>query len=84
MSDGIIKPKEIPLIGGVLEQKLIITFKKQPDGTGNISFHFEPDIEVAISPEQQAAVNVANATIEMLGLNNTEGLQNAESTNTEQ
>lgn len=84
MSDGLLPPKTIPIINGVTEQKLVITFKKEPDGQGNISFHFEPEIETAISPEQQIAVDVANAVINMLGLNNEEELQNAKSTDTTQ
>lgn len=71
----------IPLLGGPTEQKLVITFSKAPDGTGNIQFHFEPDIIEAISPEQQAAINVANGVIAMFNLDR-QGEQNAESSDT--
>lgn len=60
--------KSIPVIGGVTEQKLIITFAKQENGEGSINFDFEPQIVEAISPEQQAAVNVANQIIKLFNL----------------
>lgn len=60
--------KSIPLIGSVTEQKLIITFKKRETGEGDITFDFEPPIAEAISPEQRAAVNVAEQVIKLFGL----------------
>jgi hypothetical protein len=60
--------KQIPIIGSVTEQKLIITFAKQENGEGAINFDFEPPIAEAISPEQRAAVNVAEQIIKMFGL----------------
>ena len=59
---------EIPIIGAVTEQKLIITFKKNNAGEGVISFDFDPVIVEAISPEQIAAHNVAQHVITSLGL----------------
>ena len=63
---------QIPIIGEVTEQKLIITFSKQENGNGQVSFNFEPDIGEAISPEQQAAVRVAEVVINAFNLNNEE------------
>lgn len=60
--------KEIPIIGAVTEQKLIITFKKRETGEGDLTFDFEPPIIEAISPEQRAAVNVAEQIIHLFGL----------------
>lgn len=60
--------KQIPIIGGVTVQKLIISFAKQESGEGTINFDFEPPIVEAISPEQRAAVNVAEQIIRMFGL----------------
>lgn len=74
---------KIPIIGGTTEQKLVISFKKQEDNTGAIEFYFEPDITEAVSPEQQAAVNVANTVIRIFNLDNEEQI-NAESTDTVQ
>jgi hypothetical protein len=74
---------EIPIIGGSTEQKLVITFSSDTAGTGHIGFHFEPDFDQPRSPEEIAAMNVANAIIQVLGLNK-EGSQNAESTDTTQ
>lgn len=59
---------EIPLIGGVTKQKLVITFTRESNGEGNIGFDFEPQITEAVSPEQRAAVNVAQYVIAFLGL----------------
>lgn len=59
---------EVPLIGGVIEQKLIIGFKKRDTGEGDVTFSFDPPILDAISPEQRAAVNVAKQVIKMLNL----------------
>lgn len=58
----------VPLIGGVVEQKLIITFSKRETGEGDLTFDFEPPIVQAISPEQRAAVNVAEQVIKLFGL----------------
>jgi hypothetical protein len=58
----------VPLIGGVTEQKLIITFSKRETGEGDLTFDFEPPIVQAISPEQRAAVNVAEQVIKLFGL----------------
>lgn len=60
--------KEIPIIGAVTEQKLIITFKKRDTGEGDLTFDFEPPIIEAISPEQRAAVNVAEQIIKLFDL----------------
>jgi len=69
--------ENIPIIGQVTDQKLIISFKKRDIGEGDISFDFDPPILEAISPEQRAAVNVANQMIKVFGLDQTEK-QNAE------
>ena len=58
----------VPLIGGVIEQKLIITFSKRETGEGDLTFDFDPPIVQAISPEQRAAVNVAEQIIKLFGL----------------
>jgi len=59
----------IPIIGQVIEQKLIISFIKQADGAeGSINFDFDPPIFEAISPEQRAAINVAEQVIKLFGL----------------
>lgn len=58
----------VPLIGGVVEQKLIITFSKRETGEGDLTFDFDPPIAQAISPEQRAAVNVAEQVIKLFGL----------------
>jgi hypothetical protein len=60
--------KEIPIIGAVTEQQLIITFKKRDTGEGEVNFDFQPPIAEAISPEQRAAVNVAEHVIRLFGL----------------
>lgn len=60
--------KEIPIIGAITEQKLIISFTKRESGEGVITFDFEPPIAEAISPEQCAAVNVAEQIIRVFGL----------------
>lgn len=65
----------VPLIGGVTEQKLIITFKKNETGEGVITFDFEPAIVEAISPEQIAAHNVARHVITSLGLDKAKAAQ---------
>lgn len=62
---------QIPLIGAVTEQKLIITFKKRDTGEGDIQFDFDPPMTQAISPEQRAAVNVAEQIIKLFGLDQT-------------
>lgn len=59
---------QIPIIGGVTEQKLIISFTKRDTGEGDINFAFDPPIAEAISPEQRAAVNVAEHIIRSFGL----------------
>lgn len=81
MTDDIIigGKTEIPIIEKSVEQKLIITFKKGPNGEGNITFHFEPDMEVAVTPEQRAAQNVAQQVINLFQLDQTAEKQNAES-----
>ena len=58
----------VPLIGGVTEQKLIITFSKRDTGEGDLTFDFDPPIVQAISPEQRAALNVAEQIIKLFGL----------------
>lgn len=58
----------IPIIGEVTEQKLIISFKKRDTGEGDISFDFQPPFAQAISPEQRAAVNVAEHIINLFKL----------------
>lgn len=60
--------KEIPMIGAVTEQKLIITFKKRDTGEGELQFDFDPPMTQAVSPEQRAAVNVAEQIIKLFGL----------------
>lgn len=60
--------KQIPLIGEVVEQKLIISFTKRKTGEGDITFDFQPPIAEAISPEQRAAVNVAEQIIRLFNL----------------
>lgn len=65
---------KIPLLSSVAEQKLIITFKKIDTAEGDISFDFEPDFEEAVSPEQRAAVNIAQQIINMLGMQQQENL----------
>lgn len=60
--------KEIPILGAVVEQKLIIKFTKRETGEGDITFDFEPPILEAITPEQRAAVNVANQMIKLFNL----------------
>lgn len=55
--------KKIPIIGEVLEQKLIITFKRGADGEGRLSFDFDPPIIEVVSPEQHVATIVANHII---------------------
>jgi len=62
------KSNNVPLIGGVVEQKLIITFSKRETGEGDLTFDFDPPIVQAISPEQRAAVNVAEQVIKLFGL----------------
>ena len=62
------KVNNVPLIGGVVEQKLIITFSKRETGEGDLTFDFEPPIVTAISPEQRAAVNVAEQIIKLFNL----------------
>ncbi len=72
---------KIPIIGQVTDQKLIISFKKRDSGEGDITFSFDPPIAEAISPEQRAAVNVAEQIIKLFGLDQpqptTEGEGNA-------
>lgn len=60
--------KTVPLIGEVTEQKLIISFIKRESGEGDITFDFQPPIMQAISPEQRAAVNVAEQIIRLFNL----------------
>lgn len=60
--------KQIPIIGSVTEQKLIISFTKSDVGEGNITFNFDPPILEAITPEQRAAVNVAHQVIRVFNL----------------
>lgn len=74
---------QVPILGGPTEQKLVITFKQRDTGEGDVTFHFEPDIVEAVSPEQRAALNVANQIITLFGLDR-QGDQNAASTDTEQ
>jgi hypothetical protein len=62
------KSNNVPLIGGVVEQKLIITFSKRETGEGDLTFDFDPPIVQAISPEQRAAVNVAEQIIKLFNL----------------
>jgi hypothetical protein len=62
------KQKNIPILGQVVEQKLVITFKKRDTGEGDIKFEFKPDIVDAVTPEQCAALNVANQIIQLFGL----------------
>lgn len=59
---------KIPILGQVTEQKLIIRFKKRETGEGDLTFDFDPPILEAISPEQRAAVNVAEQIIKLFGL----------------
>lgn len=58
----------VPIIGEITEQKLIITFSKRETGEGDLTFDFEPPIMEAISPEQRAAVNVAQQIIKLFNL----------------
>ena len=60
--------KTVPLIGEVTEQKLVISFIKRETGGGDITFDFQPPILDAISPEQRAAVNVAEQIIRLFNL----------------
>ena len=60
--------KNVPLIGEVTEQKLVISFIKRETGEGDITFDFQPPILDAISPEQRAAVNVAEQIIRLFNL----------------
>ena len=60
--------KTVPLIGEVTEQKLIISFIKRETGEGDVTFDFQPPIAQAISPEQRAAVNVAEQIIRLFNL----------------
>jgi hypothetical protein len=62
------KSNNVPLIGGVIEQKLIVTFSKRETGEGDLTFDFDPPIVQAISPEQRAAVNVAEQIIKLFNL----------------
>lgn len=62
------KTQTVPLIGGVTEQKLIISFVKRESGEGDMTFDFDPPIAQAISVEQRAAVNVAQQIIKLFGL----------------
>jgi hypothetical protein len=73
---------KIPILGQVTDQKLIISFKKRDTGEGDITFRFDPPFVEAISPEQQAAVNVAEQVIRLFGLDQpqptTEGINNVQ------
>ena len=60
--------KTVPIIGEVTEQKLIISFIKRETGEGDVTFDFQPPIAQAISPEQRAAVNVAEQIIRLFNL----------------
>lgn len=67
---------QVPIIGEVTEQKLIISFRRCEGGEGEIKFNFDPDIVEVVSPEQKAAANVAEQIIKLFNLNR-EGEQNA-------
>ncbi len=74
---------KIPILGQVTDQKLIISFKKRETGEGDITFDFDPPILEAISPEQRAAVNIAEQIIKLFGLDQPqqearEGLEQSE------
>lgn len=56
---------QVPIIGEVLEQKLIITFKRDDNGEGCLNFDFDPPIIKVVSPEQHAAVSVADHVIRL-------------------
>lgn len=59
---------EIPIIGESAEVKLIISFKKLDSGAGSINISFEPDFDIAETPEQMAAINIANSIVDNHGL----------------
>ena len=81
MTELILK-KKVPIIGEVFEQELIINFKKGTNGTGMVSFSFNPPMDKAENAEQKAALNIANQIITLLQLEGEQ--QNAASTPTEQ
>lgn len=64
----------VPLIGKT-EQKLIITCRKKDNGEGEILFAFDPPFEVAASPEEQAALNIANTVIDVFKLGQEEEIK---------
>jgi len=59
---------QIPIIKAATAQKLIITFDSNDKGMGEIKFGFEPEFEIAETPEQIAAANVAHQIVSMLKL----------------
>lgn len=61
--------QNVPIIGDVFEQKLIITFKKDDRGEGCLNFDFDPPIIEVVSPEQHAAVSVADHIIRLTQVN---------------
>lgn len=77
-------PLEVPIIGAKKNQKLIVEFIKNPQGHDEITFSFDPQIDIPVegntdtklTPEQHAALNVANTIIQAYGLNQAEGDQN--------
>ena len=56
---------QLPIIGEVTEQKLIITFKRDSTGEGCLNFDFSPPITEVVSPEQHAAMSVAEHIIRL-------------------
>jgi len=67
--DDTLKNMNVPIIQAHKDQRLVIDFVRNDKGENMISFTFEPDMDVAVTFSQKAAVNVANNIIEQFSLN---------------
>lgn len=50
----------IPIIGQVFKQDIVITVERSGNDAGNITMRFSPEMKEAITPEQKMAVNIVN------------------------